>query len=88
AEPGQQLPLWKRVAVRLATRKPIEQILREGAGTQMRRVLGRLDLIAVGIGAIIGSGIFVLTGIAAAENAGPAVIVSFVIAGVISALSA
>ncbi|KAJ1815187.1 hypothetical protein LPJ75_002460 [Coemansia sp. RSA 2598] len=54
----------------------------------MKRVLSRLDLIAIGIGAIIGTGIFVLTGVAAAENAGPAVIVSFIIAGVVSGLSA
>ncbi|KAJ1797254.1 hypothetical protein LPJ59_003254, partial [Coemansia sp. RSA 2399] len=88
AEPGEQLPMWKRILVRLFTRKSIDQILREGANTEMRRVLGRLDLIAIGIGAIIGSGIFVLTGVAAAENAGPAIIVSFIIAGVISGLSA
>ncbi|KAI9503458.1 amino acid permease-domain-containing protein [Coemansia spiralis] len=87
-EPGQPLPLWKHILRRLFTRKPIEQILREGSNTDMKRVLGRLDLIAVGIGAIIGTGIFVLTGVAAAENAGPAVIVSFIIAGVVSALSA
>ncbi|KAJ1662967.1 hypothetical protein IW140_006058 [Coemansia sp. RSA 1813] len=88
AEPGEQLPLWKHILVRLFTRKSIDQILREGSNTQMRRVLGRLDLIAIGVGAIIGSGIFVLTGVAAAENAGPAIIVSFIIAGVISGLSA
>ncbi|KAI8320644.1 amino acid transporter [Martensiomyces pterosporus] len=83
AEPG-----WKRVYRRLITRKPIEQILREGRKTQMKRTLSRLDLIGVGIGAIIGTGIFVLTGVAAAENAGPAIIVSFIIAGIVSGLSA
>ncbi|KAJ2504337.1 hypothetical protein IWW47_002574, partial [Coemansia sp. RSA 2052] len=83
-----QLVGWKRVLWRLIARKPLEQILHEGRRTQMKRVLGRLDLIAVGIGAIIGTGIFVLTGVAAAENAGPAVIVSFIIGGVISGLSA
>ncbi|KAJ2861546.1 hypothetical protein GGH94_004826 [Coemansia aciculifera] len=82
------VPLWKRIVWRLIARKPLEQILHEGRRTQMKRILGRLDLIAIGIGAIIGTGIFVLTGVAAAENAGPAVIISFIIGGVISGLSA
>lgn len=47
----------------------------------LRRCLGAMDLTLLGIGAIIGTGIFVLTGIAAATQAGPAVIISFVIAG-------
>ncbi|KAJ2048056.1 hypothetical protein IW146_005335 [Coemansia sp. RSA 922] len=81
-------PLWKRIGWRLIARKPLEQILHEGRRTQMKRILGRLDLIAIGIGAIIGTGIFVLTGVAAAENAGPAVIISFIIGGIISGLSA
>jgi APA family basic amino acid/polyamine antiporter len=49
---------------------------------QLRRALGPVNLILIGIGSIIGSGIFVITGHAAAEHAGPAVLVSFVIAGV------
>jgi len=48
----------------------------------LKRSLGALDLIALGIGAIIGTGIFVLTGHAAARNAGPAVALSFVVAGI------
>ncbi|KAJ2256517.1 hypothetical protein GGH98_001462 [Coemansia sp. RSA 454] len=84
----QVVPWWKRLYFRVAARKPLDQILREGNKTQMKRALGRIDLIAIGIGAIVGTGIFVLTGIAAAENAGPAVIVSFLIAGVVSGLSA
>ncbi|KAJ1959020.1 hypothetical protein GGI12_004560 [Dipsacomyces acuminosporus] len=79
---------WKHIWKRLIARKPIEQILREGRKTQMKRTLSRLDLIGVGIGAIIGTGIFVLTGVAAADNAGPSIIVSFVIAGIVSGLSA
>jgi APA family basic amino acid/polyamine antiporter len=50
----------------------------------MKRSLGSLDLVMLGIGAIIGTGIFVLTGRAAAANAGPAVALSFVTAGVAS----
>jgi APA family basic amino acid/polyamine antiporter len=49
---------------------------------QLKRSLGWFNLILIGIGSIIGSGIFVITGHAAAENAGPAVLVSFIIAGV------
>ncbi len=54
----------------------------------LRRCLGAMDLTLLGIGAIIGTGIFVLTGIAAATQAGPAVIVSFVIAGFACAFAA
>ncbi len=53
----------------------------EGAHT-LRRSLGPINLITLGIGAIIGAGIFVLTGTAAAQFAGPAVVLSFVVAGV------
>ena len=49
---------------------------------QLRRSLGWFNLILIGIGSIIGSGIFVITGHAAAENAGPSVLVSFIIAGI------
>jgi APA family basic amino acid/polyamine antiporter len=48
---------------------------------ELRRALGPVNLILIGIGSIIGSGIFVYTGTAAAEHAGPAVMLSFVIAG-------
>jgi APA family basic amino acid/polyamine antiporter len=55
--------------------------------TQLRRTLGAMDLVLLGIGAIIGTGIFVLTGRAAAVNAGPAVSLSFVVAGIASAFA-
>jgi basic amino acid/polyamine antiporter, APA family len=58
------------------------------SGHGLRRVLGPMNLISLGIGAIIGTGIFVLTGQAAAANAGPAIVLSMVIAGVVSALAA
>ena len=51
----------------------------------LKRALGALNLTLLGIGAIIGTGIFVLTGTVAAQNAGPAVVLSFVLAGVASA---
>src|SRR4051812_47006569 len=53
----------------------------------LKRSLGALDLVMLGIGAIIGTGIFVLTGRAAAAHAGPAVVLSFVISGFASAFA-
>ena len=56
-------------------------------GHGLKRALGAFDLVMLGIGAIIGTGIFVLTGQAAAANAGPAVCLSFIIAGIASAFA-
>src|SRR5438874_1437231 len=53
----------------------------EGQEVTLRRALGALNLTMLGIGAIIGAGIFVLTGTAAAQYAGPAIVLSFVLAG-------
>jgi APA family basic amino acid/polyamine antiporter len=63
--------------------------LREEAQVEhgLKRSLTALDLVMLGIGAIIGTGIFVLTGRAAAANAGPAVALSFIVAGVASAFA-
>ena len=60
----------------------------ESKDSPLRRVLGPVDLTLLGIGAIIGTGIFVLTGQAAEAHAGPAVVLSMVIAGIASALAA
>ena len=62
--------------------KPIARYEAEAAGKHLVRALGSPALIAFGIGGIIGTGIFVLTGLAAALHAGPAIIISFLIAGV------
>src|ERR1700752_13662 len=48
----------------------------------LKRALGPINLITLGIGAIIGAGIFVLTGTAAAQFAGPAIVISYIIAGI------
>jgi APA family basic amino acid/polyamine antiporter len=73
----------------LFTTKPIDQLVATAQGGHgLHRVLGALDLMALGVGAIIGTGIFVLSGQTAATNAGPAIVVSMVIAGVASALAA
>src|SRR4030042_1557992 len=65
--------------------KPLDSILHEAEETgehSLKRALGPLNLITLGIGAIIGAGIFVLTGAAAAQYAGPAIVLSFVVAGI------
>ena len=54
----------------------------------LKRALGPLNLTMLGIGAIVGTGIFVLTGTAAAQNAGPAVVLSFILAGIASIFAA
>src|SRR5665213_354925 len=65
--------------------KPMKALLHEaedhGSGG-LKRALGPVNLITLGIGAIIGAGIFVLTGTAAAQFAGPAIVLSFVVAGI------
>src|ERR1700689_5917334 len=65
----------------LAT-KPIAEYKKEASAEGLKRALGIPSLIAFGIGGIIGTGIFVLTGLAAAEHAGPAIVISFIIAGI------
>lgn len=69
----------------LFTKKPLDSILAEARETgehSLKRVLGPASLISIGIGSIIGTGIFVLTGTAAAHNAGPAILLSFLLAAV------
>jgi APA family basic amino acid/polyamine antiporter len=65
----------------LATKSISELHEQESSGNQLRRALGPLHLTLLGIGGIIGTGIFVLTGVAAAQNAGPALPLSFIVAG-------
>jgi basic amino acid/polyamine antiporter, APA family len=70
--------------------KPLATILAEGSDERhgLKRSLGAWALCAMGIGAIIGTGIFVLTGVASATRAGPSLTLSFVVAGIVSALAA
>jgi basic amino acid/polyamine antiporter, APA family len=70
--------------------KPLATILAEGSDQEhgLKRSLGPWALTAMGIGAIIGTGIFVLTGVASATRAGPSITISFVVAGIVSALAA
>src|SRR5687768_1419130 len=61
--------------------KPLSRIIAESEGEHsLKRTLGPMQLVALGIGAIIGAGLFSLTGIAAANHAGPAVTLAFVLA--------
>lgn len=70
--------------------KPLARILAEGSDEErgLKRSLGPWALTAMGIGAIIGTGIFVLTGVASATRSGPSITISFVVAGIVSALAA
>ncbi len=72
--------LWRKKSVRDAQTEAASQL-------GLKKTLGALDLIGIGIGAIIGAGIFVLTGQAAAKFAGPAIVLSFIIAGIACALA-
>src|SRR5690242_8345187 len=66
----------------LFARKPLQELLAELHGEdRLRRVLGPVQLTALGVGAIIGAGIFVTTGAIAKEVAGPALMLSYVVAG-------
>ncbi|MHC1723859.1 MAG: amino acid permease [Aminipila sp.] len=68
---------------------PIERILNQKKeGPRLKRVYGAFELIMLGIGVIVGTGIFVITGVAAADYAGPALTISFIIAGFACACAA
>src|ERR1700720_1783285 len=76
---------WNRI---FAT-KTLEMLDAEAKGdNRLRRVLGPIGLTSLGVGAIIGAGIFVITGRVAADNAGPGVLLSYAVAGLACALAA
>jgi len=70
--------------------KPLRRILAEGEINEhgFKRTLGPWMLAAMSVGSVIGAGIFVLSGVAAATRAGPALTISFIIAGIVAALAA
>ncbi len=80
----------KRMA-NLFAKKDLPTLMKEAVEVEgeqtLRRALGPLNLLTLGIGAIIGAGIFVITGQAAAQFAGPAIVISFVLAGVACAFA-
>jgi APA family basic amino acid/polyamine antiporter len=71
----------------LSTTRSIAELQAEAGRPSLRRALGPLNLTALGIGSVIGTGIFVLTGTAASQNAGPALVISMSIAAVACALA-
>ncbi|MBN2265748.1 MAG: amino acid permease [Candidatus Aminicenantes bacterium] len=77
------------MASRLFATKSLEQLTREAASEEsgLKRVLGPWHLVFLGVGAIVGAGIFVITGHAAAQYAGPAVTLSFLLAGLTCAFA-
>ncbi len=72
---------------RLLIRKSVAQIQKEAAASPLKRTLGPINLVSLGIGCIIGAGIFVLTGQVASAHAGPAIVFSFILAGIACALA-
>lgn len=72
---------------RLLAKKSVARIQREAMNNPLKRSLGKWNLLSLGIGCIIGAGIFVMTGTASAQYAGPAIMISFVIAGLACAFA-
>src|SRR5438876_9061618 len=82
------MSLFSTAPTGIFRRKPVDAIEPETEGGGLAPVLGLWQLTALGIGAIIGAGIFALAGTVAATTAGPAVLFSFLVAGVVSVAAA
>jgi len=80
-------PTKRGLMERLLLRKTVEQVQHETETSELKRTLGPWGLVFLGIGCIIGAGIFVRTGNAAALHAGPAVLLSFLVAGIVCGLA-
>ncbi|KAI4904099.1 hypothetical protein NFI96_006514, partial [Prochilodus magdalenae] len=86
---------WSAFHSRVLRTKPVESMLDSSAGTagtgphgtRLARVLTTVDLVSLGVGSCVGTGMYVVSGLVAKEMAGPGVIVSFIIAAVASILS-
>lgn len=72
----------------LLRKKSLDQLLNRQGKVQLNKTLSGFDLIALGVGAVVGTGIFILPGTVAAEHTGPAIIFSFIIAAIVCLLSA
>ena len=73
---------------KLFRKKNLEEILNKNQKSDLKKTLGVFDLIMIGIGCTIGTGIFVITGVASAKYAGPAITISYTIASLVCLFSA
>ncbi|WP_093263656.1 amino acid permease [Psychrobacillus sp. OK032] len=71
----------------LFRKKNIEELLKKNSDVQLIKSLGAFDLVLLGVGAIVGTGIFILPGTVAALHTGPAIVFSFIIAAIVCALA-
>lgn len=72
----------------LFRRKSVGELLgKKSGGDQLKKTLGAFDLVLLGIGAIVGTGIFILPGTVAANHSGPAIVFSFIVAAIVCALA-
>ncbi|MGM9966150.1 amino acid permease [uncultured Rummeliibacillus sp.] len=69
-------------------KKSVDQLLHQHGKVQLNKTLGAFDLMLLGVGAIVGTGIFILPGTVAAEHAGPGIIFSFILAAIVCAFAA
>lgn len=69
-------------------KKSVDQLLHQHGKVQLNKTLGVFDLMLLGVGAIVGTGIFILPGTVAAEHAGPGIIFSFILAAIVCAFAA
>ncbi|MFC7687804.1 amino acid permease [Ureibacillus sp. GCM10028918] len=72
---------------KLFRKKQIGDLLQKKDGVQLKQTLGAFDLVMLGVGAIVGTGIFILPGTVAATHSGPAIVFSFIIAAFVCALA-
>lgn len=72
----------------LLRKKPISDLLHKKGTVELQKTMGPFDLMLLGVGAIVGTGIFILPGTVSAQHAGPGIVFSFIIAAIVCALAA